>query len=270
MRACAAALFLLACAAAPEGRQDAPALGDALAAALKPALPFPEADADGTPPDGDSASGWTVRWPAPGSATVEVLANPLNPDNRARALKAEAAIQKAAMQSQQRSQADYDKAVSDFQKTGRTSEIREISLRDDGLAGERYDAESQATIEIHVIDVPHRITVATSRPPEAFSGRDGGPTAIVRVTANEYDEPGDGTAPGQPRFCAEQAWVFFGPVTRPVVSRTNEREAAISVPGLPDGGDGRMVVISVRGNVEIVDRVLQRADWARFASRLPG
>jgi hypothetical protein len=269
MRAFAAGLIVLARVAAAEGGQDSPELGNALAAALKPALPFPAADADGTPPDGDPRSVWTVRWPGPGSATVEVLANPLNPANRARALKAEEAIQKAAMQSQQRSQADYEKALSDFQKTGRTDEIREISLRDDGLAGERYDAESQLTIEIHAVDLAHRLSVATSRPPEVFPGA-GRVTAIVRVAANEYDEPADATAPRQTRFCAEQAWVLFGPVARPVVSRTSEREAAVSVAAASGAGDGRVVVISMRGNVEMVDRVLQHADWVLLASRVGG
>ena len=54
----------------------------------------------------------------PGNLRVDVLANPLNPGNHERALKAEAEIQKAVMASQRQSQADYEQAVSDFERTG--------------------------------------------------------------------------------------------------------------------------------------------------------
>jgi hypothetical protein len=207
-----------------------------------------------------------VQWPDPDTAAVEVLANPLNPDNHARALKAEEAIQKAAMQSQQRSQADYEKAVSDFQRIGRVSEIREISLRDDGLAGERYDAESQLTIVARLVNVGDRLTVATGRMPQAFAASDG-PAAIVRVAANEYQERAENGAPAETRFCAEQAWVLFGSIAPPVVSRTSEHEAAIALTPAPGDGSGQVILISIRGNVELVDRVLQRANWALVAAR---
>jgi hypothetical protein len=256
-----AVLLVLASTATSEARQAPTALRDLLVTALKPALPFPDATDDGTAAGGNPEPIWTVRWPEGDAAIVQILANPLNAQNRDRALKAEQAIQKAAMQSQQRSQADYDKAVRDFERTGRTSEIREISLRDDGLAGERYDAESQLTVEAELLGVPHLITVATARLPEAFPGTDG-PAAIVRVAANEYQEPGDGATPGTPRFCAEQAWVFVGPVAPPVVARTSERGATVSVARAPASGSGQVVMITIRGNVELVDRVLHRANWA--------
>ena len=261
MRALTTAVVLaLASVSAAEARQSA-ALRDALMAAVRPALPFPEASNDGTPSGDDPGPLWTVHWPAEDSAVVEVLANPLNAENRARALKAEAAIQKAAMQSQQRSQADYDKAVSDFQKTGRVSEIREISLRDDGLTGERYDAESQLTIDARVVDLPQRLTVGTGRLPEMFPGSSAA-AAIIRVAANEYQEPGESGAPSATRFCPEQAWLLFGPIGAPAVSRTNQHEAAIAVTGPAGAGSGKAILISLRGNVELVDRVLQRANWA--------
>src|SRR6188472_4443461 len=107
MRAWATAvLLILAPVSASEARQTGAPLRDALVAALTPALPYPEATDDGTPKGGDTAPAWTVRWPDDDRAIVEVVANPLNAENHARALKAESAIQKAAMQSQQRSQAD--------------------------------------------------------------------------------------------------------------------------------------------------------------------
>ena len=84
MRALTTAVVLaLASVSAAEARQSA-ALRDALMAAVRPALPFPEASNDGTPSGDDPGPLWTVHWPAEDSAVVEVLANPLNAENHAR------------------------------------------------------------------------------------------------------------------------------------------------------------------------------------------
>ena len=98
---------------------DPAELGDALKVALARALPFPEARSDGTPPGSATDPVWIVRWPVEGNLRVDVLANPLNPGNHERALKAEAEIQRAVMASQRQSQADYEQAVSDFERTGK-------------------------------------------------------------------------------------------------------------------------------------------------------
>jgi hypothetical protein len=252
-----------------EARQEASALPGALRAALAPALPFPDAQPDGTPVGGRTEPVWTVRWPdAAGDLRVEVLANPLNPANRERALKAEQEIQKAAMQSQRQSQADYEKAVTDFQKTGRVSEIREISLRDDGLAGERYDAESQLTITAGSFDARHDALVFTSILPEALPASSG-PAAVVRVASNVYREAAVGDEPGLARYCPGQAWVFFGAIDAPVVRRQDDGPVAVSV--TRSGGSAtRNLVIWITGNAELVDRVLQTADWSRLRAIVGG
>jgi hypothetical protein len=94
-----------------------------------------------------------------------------------------------------------------------------------------------------------------------------GPAAIVRVAANEYQEAVKNGEPGMTRFCAEQAWVLFGPVAAPVVSRTNQHEAAISVADAGGAESGKAMLISLRGNAELVDRVLQRATWSLVSER---
>jgi hypothetical protein len=252
-----------------EARQEASALDVALRAALAPALPFPEAQPDGTPAGGQADPAWTVRWPAAGELRVEVLANPLNAGNRTRALEAEQEIQKAAMQSQRRSQADYEKAVTDFQQTGRVSEIREISLRDDGVAGERYDADSQLTITAETFDAVHETVVFTSTLPEVLPAS-GGPAAIVRVASNVYRDAAIGDEPGLARYCPEQAWVFFGAVEAPAVRRQDDGAVALSVTRGTGGVAGRGLVLWITGNAGLVDRVLQDADWSRLRARAGG
>jgi hypothetical protein len=245
----------------------AAAIGDALKGAVDRALPFPEARSDGTPPGGATEPIWLVRWPAGDEARVDVLANPLNPGNRDRALKAEAEIQKAVMASQRVSQGDYEQAVSDFQRTGKVGEIREVSLNDEGVAGERYDAESQLTIRAQVFGGRHTVTIPTSRRPEAGAETAAG-AAVVRVPANTYLEPATADTPSLTRFCPEQAWIFFGATAPPAIASTDESTATVEAAPAP--GTGRIIVISITGNAELVDRVLQQSDWASFRARLAG
>jgi hypothetical protein len=243
------------------------AISDALRPALAPALPFPETQPDGTAPGGAPEPIWTVTWPKAGDLLVNVVANPENPGNRQRALKAEEEIQKAAMASQRRSLADYEQALSDFQRTGKVGSIREISLSDDGVAGERFDAESQLTIRAELFDGTHAFTVATSRMPQALPAS-GGPAFIIRVAANTYRDAGTPDAPGQARFCPEQAWVFVGALRPADITRADETKAGISVGTAVQASRG--LVVSMSGNVELVDRVLRQADWSLLRARLGG
>lgn len=242
-----------------DARQAPRPLAEALVASVRPALTFPDARPDGTAPDASPTPVWTVRWPADGTARVEVVANPLNPGNRARALQVEEEIQKSARQSQDRSQADYEQALRDFARIGKVGAIHEVSLDDEGLAGERYDAESQLSIEAIEVSGDHRFEVGTSRPPEVFPGSDG-VAAVIRVAANEYDDRRDG-ADALRRYCAEQAWVLLGSLTPRVDFRRDGSKAVLTIPA-PPAGAGRPVIVALRGNVELVDRVLQNATWA--------
>ncbi|MEZ5286548.1 MAG: hypothetical protein R2712_17425 [Vicinamibacterales bacterium] len=247
--------------------QGAPAsLLPALRAAVDPALPFPPARADGTPERGGDEVVWGVRW-AQDQALVEVLANPLNEANRRRALEAEAAIQKSAMQAQRRSQSDYEQALADFARTGRTSEIREISLRDDGVAGERYDAESQVTVSAEPVTGAWQTSVPTARPLEPAPAPPGA-AAVVRVSGHVYLEDGPDGMPGSAHYCAEQAWVFVGTTAPAIASPSGTNAAALSAEPGSAGQAG--VVVSIRGNAELVQQVLDRADWTALAVRSGG
>lgn len=261
MRVATACLLAILTAAANPAAQGDAALAAALRAALQPALPFPEARSDGTPASGEADPVWLVRWPSEPDAPVQVLANPLNPGNRKRALEAEGEIQKAAMRAQQQSQADYEKAVSDFQKTGRTAAIREISLRDDGVAGERYDAESQVTIAVHTAASGDELTVAAANLPQVLPGVSGA-SALVRQKAHVFEEALEPGEPPQPRYAAEQAWVVLGDAAPPAAVRAGGSEVRLRL-GARDGSSAApLVVVTVTGNPALVDQVLQKANWA--------
>src|SRR5690606_8008413 len=144
---------------------------------------------------------------SPGGTRVEVLANPLNPDNRARALAVEREIQAAVMRAQSRAQGDYERALREFERTGSVDPIREISLRDDGVAGERDDAESQLPIELLRLAAPYTAFVPGPRAPEVVADAPAARGVLVRVPAQAYDDPDAG---GDARYTPAQAWVILG------------------------------------------------------------
>jgi hypothetical protein len=245
------------------------ALSAGLVKAMRAALPFPAATSEGTPVGGGADAVWTVRWPEAGDARIEVLANPLNAGNRDRALKAEQEIQKSAMNAQLRSQGDYERAVKEFERTGRASTVREISLRDDGLAGERYDAESQLTIVAQAIAPGHQFTVSTSALPAVSAAVPG--LMVVRVAANAYQEPESSGLPGMGRYCPEQAWVFFGQVGTPVITRRAGADVDISMTESGEASSRRRgSVVWISGNAGLVEQVLMQADWAVLRALVEG
>jgi len=259
-------MLLAALGSAPAQRLEGAALREALAQALEPVLPFPDARPDGLPATGGAQPLWAVRWAEDGEPRVEVLANPLNDENQRRALEAEQAIQKAAMQAQRRSQSDYDQALLDFARTGRTSEIREVTLSDEGVAGERYDAESQLTIVAELVEAPRTFHVATGSSPAVVPSSPGAPV-VVRVPANTYVDDGPGGLPGAAHYCAEQAWVLLGDL-QPAINRvagtpsTDLTFAARGASGRPG------IVIWIQGNAGLVEQVVTGGRWAALAARL--
>ncbi|MGE0462308.1 MAG: hypothetical protein AB7Q16_13145 [Vicinamibacterales bacterium] len=265
-----AALLVALTGAAPLRAQPAQedALRRALVSALRPALPYPEAGPDGTPASGGAQPVWVVRWPEAGDGEVEVLANPLNPENRERALAAEKAIQAAAMRSQRRSQGDYEQAVSDFERTGRVSGIREISLDDEGVAGERYDADSHLAVSIEPLDADLAFSVATGVVPAQVNGIDG-PATVIRVPANVFEVPAGPGEPAEQHYCAEQAWLVFGASGPSAIApRDKSPHVDVTVPVSAGSGVRGGAVVSMSGNPALVEQALRKGDWVALRAVL--
>ena len=244
--------------AAQEARPQGAVLRQALIDALTPALPYPRARADGIPESGDAGPAWSVRWPGEGDEPgVEVIANPLNADTQARAAQAEQEAQAAVMRAQRRSQADYERALEEFARDGRVSPIREVTLEDEGVAGERFDAESELVVTLELAPGPAPVSILSSVAPvvETISER----VMVVRVAPNTFRE----TANGQPsflRFAPATARVYLGPFGSPSIARVGA-EDRWEVTTTPTGSSAQTAVMVLSGNEGLLADVLKRADW---------
>lgn len=211
-----------------------------------------------------------VRPTPDGELAIEVLANPLNPSTQARAAKAMVQIEAAIEAAQKRSQAAYEKAIEEARRTGRSQDFDGITLGDEGVAGARIDAEAHLAIEIAFNRPAYTFLVSSSVEPATLSPPVTGAVAAISVPANVYRDGRD--AATNERFCAAETHVFFGAVGRPEVhERSNVRfEVSATSTAPPEAVGVRSLVVTLRGNPQLIDQVVRRADWARLQALVTG
>ncbi|HUE88655.1 MAG TPA: hypothetical protein VMO26_21470 [Vicinamibacterales bacterium] len=230
---------------------------DALVDAVRPVLPFPGASSDGElPADNSAESRWFVVWPAaPGDRRIVVKANPLHPDIQKAGAEAMDRINAAVVAAERRAQEAYDKAMEQMRRTGKGSELEVITLDDEGIAGERIDAELQVVIELQPAE---SFAIESSEAP-VVSESHSGVTWSVSVGPNTYRRTrGDDR---REHFRAAEMRLYFGPLARPDVRRDGD-EPRYRVNVTPSA-DSFAVVI--RGNDTLVRQIAADADWSRLA-----
>jgi hypothetical protein len=235
---------------------------EALVAAVRPALPYPAASSDGELPANETASArWFVVWPdGPDETSIVVKANPLHRETQKAGVEAMEQINAAVVAAERRAQEAYDKAMEQLRRTGKGSELEVITLDDEGIAGERIDAELEVVIALEPVE---SFVMESSEAPVVTDGRDG-VAFVVTVGPNTY-RPVRGADPRE-HFRAAETRLYFGPVTRPEVTREGD-EPRYRVTVTPSA-DSFAVVI--RGNDALVKQIAAEAVWSRLAGTPPG
>jgi len=265
-------LVLAAMLVAPPGvaAQD-DALGErvmaAVRAAMTPALPFPATDAEGVfPAVNDTASLWMVRPHQPGDRAIEVMANPLNEVNQARGARAMAQIKTSIEAAQRRAQAQYERAVAEAKRTGRSQDVDGVTLSDEGVAGARVDAESHVTIDVVFNQPSYRFEIASSvEPAPARQLVIPGAAAVIVVPSNVFrDERGDEL------FCEGETQVYLGRLAAPAVDdRDGARyEVTAAATASENGPVVTSMVVRLRGNETLIAEVVRRTSWTAILELL--
>lgn len=239
--------------------RDTTRLAAALREAVAGALDVPESLPDGTPRDGRAESPWLRVPPSPSEeAAVSIVANPLHPEQRARALAAEREIQQAARASQDASQRDYERAVDAFTRGLPTPDrLREISLDDEGVAGQRYDAESQLSVQATWQEGPLVLTrQGPSAPgPVASTGR---PWVCVAAAAGEYGRPA--------RYAPTELWVGVGVSAAPSIQALSDTTFEVT---LGAASDRPWVLVHASGHRALIETLTGDAPWMPLVRVLP-
>ena len=226
----------------------------AVRTAMAPALPFPNSDEDGAlPANGNTEALWMVRPLQPGDRSIEVLANPLNEVNQLRATRAMAQIENNIQAAQRRAALQYDRAVSEAKRTGKSQEVDGVTLADEGVAGAKIDAESHVTIAIAANETSFKFEMDSSiQPAPSAQVTIFGAVAVIAMPSNTYRERDTNIE----RYAEAQTLVFLGRVAAPEVQKRAEGHfevfAAATSPAL---------VIRLRGNESLIADLLRKTNW---------
>jgi hypothetical protein len=257
MRRVSRALVLVAAVLA-QAAAPAP-LQQAVWDAVQPVLAFPAATDENLPVDGSTTARWVVRRARAdeGALVAEVLANPLNRETQTQAAHDMAAIQQEVFAAERRAQVEFERASREARQSG-SAIVRGITLDDEGVAGDRADAEERMTIEVES-GAEHVVRLEGIEAPTVKGGVSGGPW-IVTMPAREVRTPGASPA----RYFPAQAIVYIASA-RPLV---NPGPSQIFTVRTTSADRGAVVAVTLRGNRDLIDAVVTRADWSRIASRV--
>ena len=237
-----------------------PAPGDtdrivaAVRSAMAPALPFPISDEDGAlPANGNTESLWMIRPLQPGDRSIEVIANPLNEVNQLRAARAMAQIENNIQAAQRRAALQYDRAVAEAKRTGKSQNVDGVTLSDEGVAGAKIDAESHVTIDVAANEPSFRFEMDSSiEPAPSRQVSIPGVVAVLAVPSNTFRERDTNIE----RYAEAQTFVFLGRVAAPEVQKRADNHfelfATAASPAL---------VIRLRGNEVLIADLLRKTNW---------
>jgi hypothetical protein len=233
----------------------------AVRAAMAPGLPFPDSDESGAlPANGNTQSLWMVRPWQPGDRAIEVIANPLNEVNQLRATRAMAQIEHNIESAQRRAAAQYDRAVAEAKRTGRSQEVDGVTLSDEGAAGAKIDAESRVLIDVLFNQAAYRFEVASSvQPAPSTQAVIPGAVAVLAVPSSTYRDD----RLEADRYGEAETQVFLGTVAAPAVHKRADHsfEVTAGATASQNATAVSSLVIRLRGNEVLIADLLRKTNW---------
>jgi hypothetical protein len=234
----------------------------AVRAAIAPVIAsFPQSDEDGSlPVGGNTDAVWMVRPDRPFENTIEIHANPLNEQNQRVAARAMAVIERNIEAAQRRAAAQYDRAVEEARRTGKSQDVDGVTLSDEGIEGAKIDAESQVFIDAAFNHEAYRYLIKSGAPP-VVSTELAGAITIVSFPANTYRD----SNLNADRYFAAEAVVFLGRIVQPKVSKTGDNSYEVFATATPADRPGiNTVVVNLKGNEALVKELLKKTTWGQL------
>jgi hypothetical protein len=250
---------------APSLAQDAQSarVMKAVRSAMAPALPFPETVADGTVPVNNNTEALWMIQTGQSDGTINILANPLNAAVQLRANRAMAQIENNIQAAQRRATAQYEAAVAEAKRTGRSQAVDGVSLSDEGVAGERIDAESYATVFVQFHEREYLFPVPGSMEPsriESFPH----PDSLVMMAPGHVYKDGDGIE----HYAESHRIVVLGRNLDTKVRKDRNGFMVTTVPTTPATEALDSLTLHIHGNSELVADIMAKTDWTLLVELL--
>jgi len=182
-----------------------------------------------------------------------VLANPLNASNQARANRAMAMIERNIEAAQRRAAAQYEAAVAEAKRTGKSQDVDGVTLGDEGIDGAKIDAESHLTIEVLSNQPAYQFTMSSATQPQAKTLQV--PGTVIAMPSNVFkDDRGE-------HFAEAETIVFLGNVAPPSINKSGDHSYELSASSKPAPAPTASLVVRMKGNEVLMADLLRKADW---------
>ena len=236
-------------------QSDGDRIMTAVRSAMAPALPFPDTTEDGAvPANGNTEVLWMVRPLQAGDRSIEVIANPLNEANQLKAARAMAQIENNIQAAQRRAAQQYDRAVAEAKRTGKSQEVDGVTLADEGVAGAKIDAESHVVIDVLFNQPSYSLTIISSVQPQAMPTRNV-PGLVIGIPSNTYrDDRAE-------HFAEAETLVFLGSVAPATLGGPGGNTYVLTASSRPSSAPVQSLVIRLRGNEQLLAELLEKTDW---------
>jgi len=235
----------------------------AVRAAMAPALPFSETDRSGVfPADGKTEPLWMVRPPEAGEQTLEVIANPLNVSNQVRAARAMTQIQNNIEAAQRRAALQYEHAIAEAKRTGKSQEVDGVTLGDEGVAGAKIDADSHVAIEVAFNEPSYRFDLSSGiqpNPSVQLRSIVTGAVDVITLPSNTYRDDA-----GSERYREGETFIYLGRVARPVMKKRGDSTIYELTAEATPAASAELVnslVLRLSGNEALIADLLSKSNW---------
>jgi hypothetical protein len=236
----------------------------AVRAAMAPALPFPATAPDGSVPVNNNTEALWMIAADQDSQTISIVANPLNAVVQLRATRAMAQIDNNIQAAQRRATAQYEAAVAEARRTGRSQNVDGVSLNDEGVAGERIDAESYASISVEFHEREYRFLVPGSMEPSRVESFPIADTQVLTVPGHLYRDEA-----GIEHFAESHRIILMGRNLDARVTKSKDGVfvvTAVATTAATEGLD--TLTLHIRGNSELGADLLAKTNWTQLLELL--
>jgi len=175
-----------------------------------------------------------------------------------------AQIENNIQAAQRRASAQYEAAVAEARRSGKSQTVDGVSLNDEGVAGERIDAESTVSVVVEFNEREYRMLVPGAMEPARVDtfGHDG---AVVLMTPGHVYKDDDGVE----HYAESHRVVLLGRTLAPKVSKQKDGLYVVTAtPTTPATGRLDSLVLHVRGNGELVSDILAKTNWNQLLELL--
>jgi hypothetical protein len=153
----------------------------------------------------------------------------------------------------------YERAISEAKRTGKSQDVDGVTLSDEGVAGARIDAESHVAIEVVAGEPSFKLAIESSVQPAPSTQVVIPGAAVIAMPSNTFRDGGTGIE----RYAEAQTLVFLGRAVSPEVQKRADYQFEVLAATSP------MMVIRMRGNEALIAELLRKTNWKSLLELLP-